>query len=651
MKNFGRFFLLALALTSAACGTTRKIRQIKDGGMQASLSLPSSGRVNSPLTLPPPNEGHDTLQVVDFEGRRTLLMNAVRDENGEMVASDRLEAAVVSARFRNVAERNGKVELQFQVRVPESMQERRWQLRLSPDMFLLGDSLRLGQVTITGRDYRKAQLRGYEQYRRFLNSIVTDSTLLINMHDLEIFISRNLPEVYAFRNDSSYVSDEQFASVYGVTERMAVEHYTIGMLKRRNERRMARRDIMYRRLVKSPILTEGIRLDTVMRDVNGDFIYNYVQSVNTRPGLRKIDIKLSGSIWEQDRCIYSIPASQPLTFYISSMSTLADNSERYLRRIVERKVEENTACYIEFPLGQASIYPGLGHNASEMGRIKGNIRSLLVNDDFELDSISIVAFASPEGPLKANEQLCAKRAASASAYFSSFVKELKDSLERHEGMFIAVGDGTPQKDRRPIAFSSRSGGENWHMLDALVREDMQLAKESKENYSLIAGTPDPDEREYRLSRSSDYRYFREHLYPRLRVVKFSFYLHRKGMLKDTLHTTELDTVYMRGLQQIRDRDYEAALKSLRPYSDFNTALVYLALGRNASAMNILEGLGCDARVEYLLAIAHSREGNEGAAIEHYMRACELEPAFVHRGNLDPEISELIGKYRVRIDNS
>jgi hypothetical protein len=70
-------------------------------------------------------------------------MNAVRDVDGEMVATDRITASYVTARFRNVAERGGKVDLEFQVRVPERMLDSKWQLRLDPDMFLLGDSLRL----------------------------------------------------------------------------------------------------------------------------------------------------------------------------------------------------------------------------------------------------------------------------------------------------------------------------------------------------------------------------------------------------------------------------------------------------------------------------------------------------------------------------
>lgn len=634
-----------LILAAAACGTHKKIEQIRSVEMQARLALPSDSQ-KTLREIKIPRKTRDTLQIVDFEGHEMLIMNAIRDEDGEMVATERLDAAVVTARFRNVAERRGRVDLEFQVIVPRDMQDSRWQLRLDPDMYILGDSLRLDPVIITGRDYRKAQLRGYEQYRRFLNSIITDTTRFINLGALEIFIERNIPEVYAFRNDTTYVSDEQFASAYGVTERQAVEHYTWKLWKRWNKRRAGRKNLMYRRFVKAPIVTEGIRLDTVIQNDNGDFIYNYVQTINTRPKLRKVEIVLSGDIREQGKRIYTIPRSEPLTFYISSISGLADGSERYLKKIIERKVEANTACYIEFPQGKAGIDPQLGNNPGEIDRIKGNFRELLVNETFDLDSICVEAYASPEGAAKSNEALSERRARAASDYFSQFAAQLSDSLSREAGIVLALGDEVIETGKpAPISFNSRSGGENWQMLDVLIESDEHLKDAAKQEYKQLAALyKDPDIREKQLSRSPHYRYLREKIYPRLRVVKFNFFLHRKGMLKDTVHTTELDTVYMRGVQYLRDHDYEEALKRLQPYKDFNTAVAYVALDRNSSAMEILRRLEPDGPVNYLLAILYSREGDEQRAVQCYVHACAQEPSYVHRGNLDPEISALIKKY-------
>ena len=71
---------------------------------------------------------------------------------------------------------------------------------------------------------------------------------------------------------------------------------------------------MYDRYIKAPIITEHLRLDTVMRNASGDFIYNYVQRIQTRPRLRKVEIVLEGEIYEQENRIYTIETGAPLTF-------------------------------------------------------------------------------------------------------------------------------------------------------------------------------------------------------------------------------------------------------------------------------------------------------------------------------------------------
>ena len=636
--------LMAVLLGAVlSCSTPGKVRTLRESEAAASLRLPEE-----PSSLPeymPVQARRDTLKVRDDDGRELLIMKAVRDDNGEMVASDVIDAAYVTATFRNVAERHGRIDLEFQVVVPESMQDSRWQLRLYPDMFILGDSLRLDGVVVTGRDYRKAQLRGYQQYEKFLSTIISDSTRFINLRQLEIFLRRNIPALYAMRTDSTEVSDEQFASVYGTTEQEAVEHYTNRTAVRLNERRKARREKMYRRYVKSPIVTEGLRLDTVMRAVNGDFIYNYVQTISTRPQLRKVDIRLSGSIWESDRLVYDVPRSGPLTFYISSISTLADLRERYLKRVIERRVEANTACYVDFAQGRSEVIETLGNNAGEIGRIKGNLAELMENRTFDLDSIVVTASASPEGQLRANAALAQRRSEAVSCYFDSYIRHYRDSLDAESG-FLIDEQGTVSRPREhtPIPFISRNGGENWTMLDALVERDETLSEAQKEEYRRIRGTADADRREKALSGTSMYRHLRENLYPRLRTVRFDFHLHRKGMVKDTVHTTELDTLYMSGVQAIRDRDYRRALEILRPYRDYNTAVACCLLDYNASAMAILAPLERTPQVDYLLAILFSRMGEDGKAVQHYLDACRRDPSYRHRGNLDPEISALIKTY-------
>ena len=643
--------LAAAALLLFSCGVSRKAQSLARGDVSATLKL----RDEEPL-LPEMealrSHRRDTIRVTGLNGEEMFLMNAVQDENGEMVAHDVIDAAVVTARFRNVAERHGKVDLEFQIIVPEAMQDSRWQLRFFPDMYVLGDSIRLEPVVITGRDYRKAQLKGYQQYERFLASIVSDTTRFINVWQLELFLQRNIPEVYAFRSDSTEVSDEQFASVYGITEQQAVDHYTNKIAKRWNNRKKSLRDRMYRKYIKVPIVTEGIRLDTVLRDVNGDFIYNYVQTISTRPKLRKVDIVLSGEVWESDRKVYLMSRSEPLTFYISSLSSFVDGKERYLTRVIERRAQANTACYVDFASGSSEVDISLSNNRDEIGRIRGNLAQLIEDTVYDLDSIVVTASASPEGSARANRALAQRRSESVCRFFEGYIRHYRDSLDREAGFSIGEDGEVVHEVHRPdIRFIARNGGENWKMLDALIRKDSTVTDAQKEEYTrLRASAADLDALEEGLRRQPYYRYLREQVYPRLRTVRFDFHLHRKGMVKDTVHTTELDTTYMLGVQAIRDRDYERAVSYLRTYADYNTAVAYCALDYNASALSILETLEPTAEVLYMRAVVYTRLGRVQEAVQCYVNSCELNPAYIHRGNLDPEIAALIKTYDLNRQN-
>ena len=632
--------LLAVLLT-AGCGSQGKLERLRRQSLAAQMVIADEKELPEIAMGGEPRR--DTMVVEDPDGNQVLIMRAVKDENGEMVATDVIQAAKITARFRNVAERSGKVDLNFRIIVPEAMQDRDWQLRFYPDLFVAEDSLRLDPILITGEGYRKAQLKGYEHYRRFLDSIAADSTHFVDRFQLEMFLRRNLPDIYRYKTDSTAVSDAEFRSHFGITEQQALAHYTNQLVVRRNRRKVGRKDEMFRRFVKAPIVTEGLRLDTVIVSPDGDILYDYVQSIHVRPSLRKATVLLSGDIFEEDRRIYRVPRTEPLTFYISSISGLSDDAVRYKTVVTERRVQANTACYIDFEQGRAEIRKETGHNREEMARIEGNLRSLLQHRDFDLDSIVVTASCSPEGSYEHNRRLSMRRSESVSDYFEGFLKHWRDSVRRNS-FHIGLDDTYREEAPAEIRMLSRNNPENWTMLDALVREDGILSRKEKEEYAQTASVLEPDLREQRLQRLPSYRHIRESLYPRLRTVRFDFHLHRKGLQKDTIHTTVVDTAYMRGLQAIRDREYEQAVTLLRPYKDYNTAVAFCALDYNASALEVLEPMERTDKVLYLLAILYSRRGDDRRAVESYLRACRLNPSFVHRGNLDPEIAGLIRRY-------
>ena len=646
-----RLFCLAaliLAILAGGCGGPSKIQNLQTQRLSASLALSRGELAEERRVIA--SAPRDTITVTGENGETLLLMKAVRDDDsGEMVAHDVIDAAVVTARFRNVAERHGRVDLRFEVIVPAEMIDKKWQLQFNPDMFILGDSIRLEPVIITGSDFRSRQLRGYELYDKYLRSIITDTTAFIDWRNLNIWIARNMPELYRFRTDSSFVSEDDFHSLFGPTEADAIRHYTLWHRRHYHEKKWGRRGQKYKEYIKAPIQTEGIRLDTVLRDIEGNFVYQYTQSIQTRPKLRKVDIVLSGDIFEQEKHLYTMPRSEPLTFYISSLSAFVDTRERYLTRILERKAAANTACWVDFASGSSEIDLSLSHNETEIGRIKGNIVELLENTAFDLDSIVISASASPEGALQSNNTLAQKRAASVAAFMDSFICSWRDSVRRNSFSVSVAEDGTEKLVRetgpaQSIPFLSRSSGENWPYLGVLVDEDTVMTSGDKVSYIRHLETADVDERERGMQAEPWYRYMRENLYPKLRTVRFDFYLHRKGMVKDTVHTTELDTLYMSGVELLKEREYEKALAILRDYRDYNTAIAYVSMDYNASAMSILNDLPRSPQVSYMLALLYARAGDDGKAVENYLRSCREDRSYVFRGNLDPEIYVLIQRY-------
>ncbi len=601
-----------------SCSPFRKMQNIRSGAVSMSLSVPDE----------PPVEEEEDKEVEIDSIRGTLsdepiIMNAIKDtETGEMVATDVINASKVTARFRNVAERAGYVSISFDVNVPAALSDSEWQLKILPFMAIQEDTVSLDALYITGRKYREEQLRGYQRYRAFIASIITDTTDFIRLGQLEIFLERHYPETYAMKRDSSIIPAPQAENLFGVTQRKALIHYTRHLKWQLNERRKGRIGKMYDKYVKDPIVTEGIRLDTVLTSNGGDFIYRYVHTFRSRPGLRKVTVSLDGKLYEDGECIHEFPFPDELTFYISSLASLADDRPKYRMFVLERSVYDNTKAFIDFRQGSSAVDTTLGDNASELRRVLKCIDDVSAREDLVLDSLVIVASCSPEGAYSLNRKLSAARSEAVRRYIGEYVpEEWRDSLKASE---------LP---------------ENWEQLGKLVANDTVMRPSTRESIlKMMEGMTDPDVVERRMSSMPEYRYLREKVYPKLRSVRFDFHMHRPGMIKDTVHTTELDTAYMAGVKALKDLDYKKAVSILRPYDDYNAALAFMSADYNHSALDVLGRLDdTDPKVCYLKAMVLSRLGLHDEALKYYDLCLAYDPYMRHRANLDPEMHELVKK--------
>ena len=137
--------------------------------------------------------------------------------------------------------------------------------------------------------------------------------------------------------------------------------------------------------------------------------------------------------------------------------------------------------------------------------------------------------------------------------------------------------------------------EDWQELTNRIRTDREVVNRDA-ILELIVAEKNPDRREQAIRQRfpQEYAYIRSVIYPQLRAVNFRYSLRRKGMVKDTIHTTELDTAYARGVQLLQKRKYAKALYILNDYNDRNTVVAHLSLDHNERAMELLATMPKDA---------------------------------------------------------
>ena len=379
------------------------------------------------------------------------------------------------------------------------------------------------------------------------------------------------------------------------------------------------REAAFNRFVKFPYPKDA-RLDSLVESRNA-VTYYYSQEVKTDETSKKMLITLQGQVLAVDDSAYRLPPSDTLSYIVSSMLSFVDTMPRYRIKVIDKYVTVQDRNYIQFFVGDTRVVDTLGDNRQQLDKITGLMRQIVEQQEFYVDTITLTAASSPEGGYAFNDRLSQGRA-----------QALKQYLVKRYG------------HRIDTLLTVRWIAEDWPELTQRIRTDKEI--ENREAIlALIASEKNPDRREQAIRQRfpKDYAYIRSMIYPQLRAVNFRYNLRRKGMIKDTIHTTELDTAYARGVEMLQKRKYAKALYILNDYNDRNTVVAHLSLDHNERALELLASMPKDAITEYLKAIACSRLGRKSEGREHFLEACRLDERMEYRGNLDPEITELLKK--------
>ena len=377
------------------------------------------------------------------------------------------------------------------------------------------------------------------------------------------------------------------------------------------------REAAFNRFVKFPY-PEDVRLDSLVEG-RSTVTYYYSQAVKTDETSKKMLVTLQGQVLAVDDSAYRLPPSDTLSYVVSSMLSFVDTVPRYRIKVIDKFVTVEDRNYIQFFVGDTRVVDTLGDNRRQLDKIAGLMRRIVEQQEFYVGTITLTAASSPEGAYAFNDRLSQGRAAA-----------LKRYLVRRYGRSIDT------------MLTVRWVAEDWAELTNRIRTDREIVNRDA-ILELIAAEKNPDRREQaiRLRFPKEYAYIRSVIYPQLRAVNFRYSLRRKGMVKDTIHTTELDTAYARGVELLQKRKYAKALYILNDYNDRNTVVAHLSLDHNERAMELLATMPKDAVTEYLRAIACSRLGRKAEGREHFLEACRLDGRMEYRGNLDPEIAELL----------
>ena len=377
------------------------------------------------------------------------------------------------------------------------------------------------------------------------------------------------------------------------------------------------REAAFNRFVKFPY-PEDVRLDSLVEG-RSTVTYYYSQAVKTDETSKKMLITLQGQVLAVDDSAYRLPPSDTLSYVVSSMLSFVDTVPRYRIKVIDKFVTVEDRNYIQFFVGDTRVVDTLGDNRRQLDKITGLMRQIVEQQEFYVDTITLTAASSPEGAYAFNDRLSQGRAAA-----------LKRYLVRRYGRSIDT------------MLTVRWVAEDWAELTNRIRTDREIGNRDA-ILELIVEEKNPDRREQAIRQqfSKEYAYIRSVIYPQLRAVNFRYSLRRKGMVKDTIHTTELDTAYARGVELLQKRKYAKALYILNDYNDRNTVVAHLSLDHNERAMELLATMPKDAVTEYLRAIACSRLGRKEEGRRHFLEACRLDERMEYRGNLDPEIAELL----------
>lgn len=355
MKLQSLFFITTLFLGSS-CVMTNKLQEAKTN---VAITL------DRPFLKIEETKEEEKQELVKSEGSEkeesAYYTMAYYDENGEVVHRLELEEVMVIASFRNIAERNGEVLLKFDVSIPKELQNKYYNILITPYLFIdtkMSNPFPIEPLVICGESYS-------------------------NIRDRQCYFA----DVYKERYKSRDLLNSEMDSI--INKNMI-----------------------------STIRNSSVLLDTTLTK-NSHIVYAYTHEYKVKEDIKKVFLTLVGEVLGTDGSKYTFSSTDTIQYNLSSLTKFMDLRPRYIEKVISKYVRVEDKRFIIFNKSDTQIIEDLGDNIDELTSISNLIDSIFVQDEFIIDSIRIAASSSPEGRFGYNYDLSKRRSES----LATFIKE------------------------------------------------------------------------------------------------------------------------------------------------------------------------------------------------------------------------------------
>lgn len=265
----------------------------------------------------------DTLATfTDKEGvEHTIGRNTLDEKTGEQLLTVGLQEVKITARFKTVAERSGRVRIAFKVQVPPELQNDNWELYLTPV-----SSVQLPGIAIAGENFLSKQNRQYDYYRELRRVILPENDLgeFLNRKELEKALARHnrqtLRQAKLSYRTTLKTSPYQLRS--GEDTALFISKFMNKAKVNRNEyfkRVLAEK---FRHIVTLP---RRDSLQSLLTARPGESLeYTYTAEIPATDATGRIGIALRGEIRTLNGDTYPARISDSLSFVVSSLRSFIE---------------------------------------------------------------------------------------------------------------------------------------------------------------------------------------------------------------------------------------------------------------------------------------------------------------------------------------